>query len=185
MRLKGKVKGLLIIATYINNKKGIRNEFTFHFNIDQLRKFQIMEVLVDKLSFFIKFIKINYDNETISFDFDSFNSFKENLWIKDMKKYNFKYLLNYKIIKEENKVEEIPENDDISIMKVFKGIKKHIQIKIEVKCPPILMKSLDDFGFNNSEKIYINPKVEKLLNHLTIINSLDLTKQIITILKEK
>ena len=177
-------KGLLIIATYINNKKGIRNEFTFHFNIDQLRKFQTMEVLVDKLSFFIKFIKINYDNETISFDFDSFNSFKENLWIKDMKKYNFKYLLNYKIIKEENKVEEIPENDDISIMKVFKGIKKHIQIKIEVKCPLILMKSLDDFGFNNSEKIYINPKVEKLLNHLTIINSLDLTKQIITILKE-
>ena len=33
-------KGLLIVASYINSKKGITNEYTFHFNIDQLRKFQ-------------------------------------------------------------------------------------------------------------------------------------------------
>ena len=80
-------KGLLIIASYINKKEGITKEYTFHFNLDQLRKFQIMEALVDKLSFFIKFLKINYDNESISFDFESFNAFNEELWIKDMNQY--------------------------------------------------------------------------------------------------
>ena len=177
-------KGLLIIASYINSKKGITNEYTFHFNIDQLRKFQKMEVLVDKLSFFIKFIKINYENETINFDFVSFNDFNEDLWIKDMKKYNFKYLKNYKVIYEEKKIEEGPPIDDISIMKIYQGINKNIQIKIEVKHPLILMKGLDDYGFKSTEKINVNYKVEKILSKITINNALDLTKQIINILKD-
>ena len=177
-------KGLLIVASYINSKKGITNEYTFHFNIDQLRKFQKMEVLVDKLSFFIKFMKINYDNESIIFDFPSFNDFNEELWIKDMKKYNFKYLKNYKIIYEEKKIEEGPPTDDISIMKIYQGLNKNIQIKIEIKHPLILMKGLDDYGFKSTEKINVNYKVEKILSKITINNSLDLTKQIINILKE-
>ena len=177
-------KGLLIVASYINNKKGITNEYTFHFNLDHLRKFQKMEVLVDKLSFFIKFMKINYENETITFDFVSFNDFNEDLWIKDMKKYNFKYLKNYKIIYEERKYEEGPPVDDVSIMKIYQGINKNIQIKIEVKYPLIIMKGLDDNGFKTTEKINVNYKVEKKLSKITINNSLDLTKQIINILKD-
>ena len=177
-------KGFLVHATYINTKKGVENEFIFHFNIDQLRKFQVMETLVDKLSFFIKFMRVNYDNESISFDFDSFNAFDESIWIKDMKKYNFRYLIKYNQINEENKFEENYESDDISIMKVFKGINKYIQIKIEVKCPLIIMKGLDESGFKTTEKINIYYKIEKQLNDLVISNSLDLTKQIIKILKE-
>ena len=175
-------KGLLVIASYINTKKNITNEYIFHFNIDQLRKFQNMEVLVDKMSFFIKFLKINYDNESIYFDFESFNEFDESLWIKDMKKYNFKYLKNYKVIYEEKKIEDNVQ-DDVSIMKVYQGINKNIQIKIEIKYPLILMKSLDEYGFKTSEKINIEYKIEKILSNLTINNTLDLTKQIINILK--
>ena len=81
-----------------------------------------MEVLVDKLSFFIKFLKISYENESISFDFESFNEFDETLWIKDMKKYNFKYLKNYQVIYEEKKIDENAPDDDVSIMKIYKGI---------------------------------------------------------------
>lgn len=177
-------KGLLIVASYINTKKEITNEYIFHFNIDQLRKFQKMEVLVDKLSFFIKFINVNYEQETISFDFDSFNAFNENSWIKDMNKYNFKYLKQYKIIYEEKKIEENQCKEDSAMMKIFQGIKKHTQIKIEVKCPLILMKALDEYGFKNIERINIDYVVEKKLSTLTINNSLDLTRQIINILKE-
>ena len=175
-------KGLLVIASYINTKKNITNEYIFHFNLDQLRKFQNMEVLVDKMSFFIKFLKINYDNESIYFDFESFNEFDETLWIKDMKKYNFKYLKNYKVIYEEKKIEDNVQ-DDVCIMKVYQGINKNIQIKIEIKYPLILMKGLDEYGFKTSEKINIEYKIEKILSNLTINNTLDLTKQIINILK--
>ena len=141
-----------------------------------------MEVLVDKMSFFIKFLKINYDNESIYFDFESFNEFDESIWIKDMKKYNFKYLKNYKVIYEEKKIEDNVQ-DDVSIMKVYQGINKNIQIKIEIKYPLILMKGLDEYGFKTSEKINIEYKIEKILSNLTINNTLDLTKQIINILK--
>ena len=141
-----------------------------------------MEVLVDKMSFFIKFLKINYDNESIYFDFESFNEFDETLWIKDMKKYNFKYLKNYKVIYEEKKIEDNVQ-DDVCIMKVYQGINKNIQIKIEIKYPLILMKGLDEYGFKTSEKINIEYKIEKILSNLTINNTLDLTKQIINILK--
>ena len=129
-------------------------------------------------------MKINYENETITFDFVSFNDFNEDLWIKDMKKYNFKYLKNYKIIYEERKYEEGPPVDDVSIMKIYQGINKNIQIKIEVKYPLIIMKGLDDNGFKTTEKINVNYKVEKILSKITINNSLDLTKQIINILKD-
>ena len=141
-----------------------------------------MEVLVDKMSFFIKFLKINYDNESIYFDFESFNEFDESIWIKDMKKYNFKYLKNYKVIYEEKKIEDNVQ-DDVCIMKVYQGINKNIQIKIEIKYPLILMKGLDEYGFKTSEKINIEYKIEKILSNLTINNTLDLTKQIINILK--
>ena len=176
-------KGLLIIASYINKKEGITKEYTFHFNLDQLRKFQIMEALVDKLSFFIKFLKINYDNESISFDFESFNAFNEELWIKDMNQYYFKYLKNYKTVYEEKKIEEY-KLDDVSYMKVYQGTNKNVKIKIEAKFPLILMKSLNELGYKNTEKISVNYKVEKILSNIKIYNTLDLTKQVINILKD-
>ena len=150
-------------------KKGITKEYTFHFNIDQLRKFQIMEDLVDKLSFFIKFIKINYDTESISFDFESFNAFNEEMWIKDMNQYNFKYIKTYKTIYEEKKIEEYPVGD-ISHMKVYQGINKNIKIKVEAKFPLILMKSVNELGYKNLEKISINTKVESILSKIRVNN---------------
>jgi hypothetical protein len=177
-------KGLLIVASFINTKKDLIKEYTFHFNIDQLRKFQLMEVLVDKLSFFIKFVKINYEQESISFDFESFNAFDVSLWISDMKKYNYKYLKKYKTLYEEKKNEDIPMSADSSVIKIFQGLAKNTQIKIEVKCPLIYMVVLDELGYKIIEKINIDNRVEKLLSQITIYNPLDLTKQIINILKE-
>ena len=177
-------KGLLIVASFINTKKDLIKEYTFHFNIDQLRKFQLMEVLVDKLSFFIKFVKINYEQESISFDFESFNAFDVSLWISDMKKYNYKYLKKYKTLYEEKKNEDIPMSADSSVIKIFQGLVKNTQIKIEVKYPLIYMVVLDELGYKIIEKINIDNRVEKLLSQITIYNPLDLTKQIINILKE-
>lgn len=177
-------KGLLVIASYINIEKNIINEYTFHFNLDQLRKFQIMEALVDKVSFFIKFLKVNYEQESISFDFESFNSFNEILWIKDMNKYNNQFIKYYKTIYEEKKNEEIPHGNDVSVIRIIPGMLKNTKIKIEIKYPLIIMKALDEFGFKTTEKVNVDNKVEKIMSNLSIKNSLDLTIQLINTLKD-
>jgi len=49
---------------------------------------------MDKITFLIKFIDINYENSTIKFDYDSINNFKEKAWITQLKKYNRNLKLN-------------------------------------------------------------------------------------------
>ena len=66
---------------------------------------------------------------------------------------------------------------------LFKGLKKNIQIKVEMKCPLIIMQDLDNFGFKINEKVNVDYKVEKVLSNLNIHNTLDLTKQLVDILK--
>ena len=176
-------KGLLFIATYMNEDREIINEFTIHFNVDQLRKFQIMEIMQDKMSYFLKFMHVNYDTESISFDFESFKELNEMNWIPEVNKYNFNYLSQHQTISEEKFIDE--NGQDMRMIKVFKGKEKHVQIKVEMKCPLIIMQDLDDLGFKITERVNVDSDVEKILSKITIHNSLDLTKQLINILKDK
>ena len=176
-------KGLLFIATYMNEDREIINEFTIHFNVDQLRKFQIMEIMQDKMSYFLKFMHVNYDTESISFDFESFKELNEMNWITEVNKYNFNYLSQHQTISEEKFIDE--NGQDMRMIKVFKGKEKHVQIKVEMKCPLIIMQDLDDLGFKVTERVNVDSDVEKILSKITIHNSLDLTKQLINILKDK
>ena len=176
-------KGLLFIATYMNEDREIINEFTIHFNVDQLRKFQIMEIMQDKMSYFLKFMHVNYDTESISFDFESFKELNEMNWITEVNKYNFNYLSQHQTISEEKFIDE--NGQDMRMIKVFKGKEKHVQIKVEMKCPLIIMQDLDDLGFKITERVNVDSDVEKILSKITIHNSLDLTKQLINILKDK
>ena len=175
-------KGLLFISSYIDEEREIVNEYTIHFNVDQLRKFQIMEIMQDKMSYFLKFMCVNYDTESISFDFESFREFNEMNWITEVKKYNFNYLSQHKTISEEQFLDE--NGQDMRLIKIFKGKKKRVKIKVEMKCPLILMQDLDDLGFKVTERVNVDYKVEKILSKITINNSLDLTKQLINILRD-
>ena len=178
-------KGLLVIASFINTKRVTINEYTFHFNLDQLRKFQLMESLEDKLSFFVKFANINYEKESISFNFEALNSFDVKTWVDDVNKYNFKYLNNYKTTYEENKIDDVPLPHDVSMMRVFPGLLKHTKIKIEMKCPLIIMKALDEFGFKTTEKVNVDYNIEKKISNLGKLNNpLELTKKLLNILKD-
>ena len=172
-------KGLLAIASFIDTENKIYNEFTFHFNLDQLRKFQVIEFFVDKLSLFKKFLRIDYESKTISFDFDSFEEFNEFNWIKDFNKYNINFLnfqsynieLQKKFINPKM-VEELP------------GAKKGIKIKIEIKYPLILMKALDDDGIITTEEVNVDHRVQNIIRNIIIHNSIDLTRQLVNILKD-
>jgi hypothetical protein len=175
-------KGLLFIVSLINEEREIMNEFTIHFNVDQLRKFQIMEIMQDKMSYFLKFMRIDYDTEKISFDFDSFKEFNEINWITEINKYNYNYLSQHKTISEEKFFDE--NGQDLRTIKVLKGLRRNIKIKVEMKCPLIIMQDLDDLGFKVTERVNVDYDVEKKLSKISIHNSLDLTKQLIGILKD-
>ena len=170
-------KGLLAVATFIDTENKIYNEYTFHFNLDHLRKFQIMEMFVNKLSFFLKFLKIDYENKKISFDFDSFHEFNEFDWIKNFNKYNINYinLLNQK------KTNQIIKP---RMMDEFPGKDKGTKIKIEIKCPLILMRELDENGFVTTETVNVDHRVEKILSNIIIHNAIDLTRQLVNILRD-
>ena len=175
-------KGLLFIVSLINEEREIMNEFTIHFNVDQLRKFQVMEIMQDKMSYFLKFMIINYDTEKISFDFDSFKELNEMNWITEINKYNYNYLSQHKTISEEKFLDE--NGQDLRTIKILKGLKRNIKIKVEMKCPLIIMQDLDDLGFKVTERVNVDYDVEKKLSKISIHNSLDLTKQLIDILKD-
>ena len=175
-------KGLLFIVSLINEEREIMNEFTIHFNVDQLRKFQVMEIMQDKMSYFLKFMIINYDTEKISFDFDSFKEINEMNWITEINKYNYNYLSQHKTISEEKFLDE--NGQDLRTVKILKGLKGNIKIKVEMKCPLIIMQDLDDLGFKVTERVNVDYDVEKILSKISIHNSLDLTKQLIGILKD-
>ena len=175
-------KGLIFIASYINEKRRISNEFSIHFNVDQLRKFQIMEAIQDKLTFFLKFMSVNYDTESISFDFDSFRNFNEINWVTEIKKYNENYISQHTPISEEKILDE--NGEELKMIKLFKGNRPNVKIKVEMKFPLIIMQDFDDWGFKYTEGVNVEPTVEKTLSKLKINNSLDLTKQLIELLKD-
>ena len=175
-------KGLLFIITFINEENETIREFVVHFNVDQLRKFQIMEIMQDKMSYFLKFLHIHHDSETISFDFESFKEFNELKWIKQINKYNFNsYLSQCQTISEKKFVDE--NGQELKVIKVLKSHSPNVQIKVEMKCPLILIQDLDDLGFKTTERVNVDSNVESILSKLTIHNTLDLTKQLVDILK--
>ena len=167
-------KGLLAVVYFIDIENNIYNQYTFHFNLDQLRKFQIMENFVDKLSFFIKFLNVDCERKIISFDFDSFNEFNELNWIKDFNKYNINFL-------NQNNT----NNSSIpNLVGEFPGLKEGIKIKVEIKYPLIQMRALNNSGFNITESVNVDHRVEQLLKKMIIHNSIDLTRQLFNILRD-
>ena len=175
-------KGLSVVASLINLNKGTCKEYTIHFNVDQLRKFQIVEMFVDKISFFLKFLIINYENESVSFDFETFNAFDEFKWVKDYNKYN--YNVAYKSLAEDKSVDKNKKLLDPKIEEEFPGKMEGTRIKIEIKFPLILMKALDESCVITAESVNVDHRVENILRKIIIHNSIDLTRQLVNILKD-
>ena len=66
----------------------------------------------------------------------------------------------------------------------FPGIDKGTKIKIEIKCPLILMRALDENGFVTTETVNVDHRVEKILSNIIIHNAIDLTRQLVIILRD-
>ena len=79
------------IVTVTDTEKYIGNEYEIFFNYNQFNKLKFISNYMNKISFLIKFMDVNYENLSLKFDYDSLNSFNEKDWISQLEKYNFNF----------------------------------------------------------------------------------------------
>ncbi len=151
-------KCFLAIIRFVDTKTFKANEYKVHFNFNQFQKCQKMEKYIDKISFLIKFIDIDYTKKSVSVDYKSIDIFNENEWIKDYKKYNTHYLRtidnkqNYSNNNNNNNT-----NNEFSRTSVeYSGMTRNSVIQIEVLTPISLNRTLNDSGFIKTQIKMLN-----------------------------
>ena len=141
------MKSFMAIVRFADIKTMKAQEFKIYFNFAQFLKFQKLEKFIDKISFLIKYIDINYLHKKVSMNYKALDNFDENQWIKDYKQYNIHY---FNTISNESK-KEIPQT-----FAEFSGMTKNISIQIEIYHPLCLVRTLNDNGLIKTEKNILN-----------------------------
>ena len=136
-------KCFMALVTINDMDKLIANEYEIHFNYKQFNKFKFIEKYMDKISFLIKFLDINYETNTVKFNYDSLNIFNEKLWILQLEKYN----INPKNNLVESIIGQKLNNDNsIKISKINIKSKKNNKNNISTKVKEIE----DEKNLNNN-----------------------------------
>jgi flagellar biosynthesis GTPase FlhF len=142
-------KSFIAIIRFVDIKTFKANEFKIYFNFSQFAKFQKMEPFIDKISFLIKFIDINYIKKSVYIDYKSLDCFDVNEWIKDYNKYNHLYLKTM-----DNKANTMADFHRTSAE--YLGMVKNSLIQIEIYTPISLARTINDVGAIKTDKIFMN-----------------------------
>ena len=143
-------KCFIAIVTITDTEKYISNQYTIHFNYSHFTKCKSMEKYMKKTSFLLKFININYEKNTVSFDFDALNAFNETNWMDEIEKYKLNY--ESEIQRENNSIINIEEDKNGQPVTVNKnkveypGAKNGTTIIIEIKPPILLLRRFNSDG---------------------------------------
>ena len=117
------------------------DEFKIYFNFSQFQKFQKLEKFIDKISFLLKFIDINYIHKKVNINYKYLDNFNENEWIKDFEQYNYQYLNTLNNASGPN-----ASKDFQKIFSEFSGITRNTSIQIEIYRPLSLVRTLNENG---------------------------------------
>ena len=142
-------KCFIAIIRFVDTKTFKANEYKIYFNFNQFQKFQKMEPFIDKISFLIKFIDINYIKKSVHIDYKSLDNFDENEWIKDYNRYNSLYLKTM-----DNKTSTMSDYHRTSAE--YLGMVKNSLIQIEIYTPIALARTINEKGEIKTDKIFMN-----------------------------
>ena len=160
-------KCFISIVRFVNSKTYKAKEYKIYFNFNQYQKFQKMEKYIDKISFLIKFIHIDYIKQKVTIDYKSLDDFDENKWIKEYNLYNLNILETmeneYKIDKHRTSAE-------------YLGMTKNTIIQIEILTPLSLARILGESGSIRTEKAILNNNYQNNLMKVAKDNILQLSK---------
>ena len=137
-----------------------------------------------KTTFLIKFLNINYEKSTNSFDYESLNNFDEMKWMNEVEKYNFNYESEFKT--EDDNINKEDTKVGIPIVKnknkvEFNGPIKGTSIIIEIKPPIILLRTIDKEGKIKTKTTEVFEEEENKLIMNESNNVFDLAKNILKI----
>ena len=147
-------KSFIAIIRFADNKTLMADEFKIYFNFSQFQKFQKLEKFIDKISFLIKFIDINYIHKKVNINYKYLDSFNENEWIKDFEQYNYQYLNTLGNTSSPNLSKDFQR-----IFSEFSGITKNTSIQIEIFRPLSIVRTLNENGSIKTEKNVLNNNI--------------------------
>jgi len=162
-------KCFIAIIRFVDTKTFKANEYKIYFNFSQFQKFQKMEKYIDKISFLIKFININYIKKSVNIDYKSIDNFDEDEWIKDFNQYNTQYLKTL-------------NNNSINMMDYHRtnaeylGMTRNSVIQIEIYTPISIARTLNEAGSIKTEKIFMNNDYQDKIVSVEKDNILELSK---------
>ena len=175
-------KCFIALVTLVDTEKSISNQYTIHFNYSHFTKFKSMEKYMKKSSFLLKFININYEKSSISFDYEALNNFDEMKWINELEKYNLNYeseLKKENNIINNNEEQKVGTPTNTNKNKVeYAGAVKGTTIIIEIKSPIFLLRSIDKDGKIYTKSTEAFEEEENKLNLNEENNFVNLSKNI-------
>ena len=162
-------KCFIAVVRFVDTKTFKANEYKIYFNFNQFQKFQKMEKYIDKISFLIKFIDINYTKKSVTIDYKSIDNFDENKWIKDYNQYNTQYITSI-----ENKSNNLPDYHRMTAE--YLGMTKNSVIQIEIYTPLSLARTLSEICLIKTEKIFMNNTYQDKAVNVEKDNILEMSK---------
>ena len=112
------------LVTVTDLEKYTAKEYEIHFSYKQFSKFKFIEKYMNKITFLIKFLNINYETSTVKFDYESLNAFNEKAWLSQLEKYNINYNLNSTV--KNNTIIQRPKSENNNIKVNIKPKNKKI-----------------------------------------------------------
>ena len=177
-------KSAVFVVNFIDNNKKITNQYIIHLNYNQIKKFELMEKYVDKVSLLIKFLDINYEKGTVSINYHALNLFDEQKWIKDLEKYDLTYLdfleQNMKLKLKETEKNEGEENiynpQNKNNVIEYEGMKKNTIITIEMKCPIAVNRWINSDGTADKDMYEVTKEALDKISNISDENMYELSK---------
>ena len=149
------------IVRFIDNRTFKANEYTINFNFNQFKKFEEIEKYVDKVSFLIKFLDINYNNKSVSMNYAGIDNFDVKKWIEDQIQFSAHFLQSLESKKENENIGEQQYRTNAEYL----GINKNTLIQIEINPPTLLASVVISTGSVINSKLDLNTTFqEKIMN---------------------
>jgi hypothetical protein len=150
-------KPIYAYVTIINNNFYWMDKYIIHFNFDQMIKFFKIEKYLNKVLFFIKFLDIYYEDNTVNYNYEELDNFNVENWVNDVKKFNIGEYFN----------ENEEKNDKKEIE--FLGNTPNIRIKIEIKESRVITTEIEH-GKDEKKCYFIPYDIQKELSEENFFN---------------
>ena len=160
------------VVRFIDNRTFKANEYTITFNFNQFKKFEAIEKYVDKVSFLIKFLDLNYIKKSVTMNYNEIDNFDEIKWIDEHNHFNTHYLQSIESKKQNEGMGEQQYRTNAEYI----GINKNTVIQVEINPPTLSTSLVLSNGSVVKGKINLNNAFQEKIMNIKKDDILELSK---------